>query len=79
MRNQEERYFSINVSLFTYDFFVQDMEPDANSECNDEGVLVTEEEKEVGVVSISVYKAYYVAVGYIMAPAILLALFLMQG
>ncbi|KAL5483667.1 hypothetical protein EMCRGX_G020072 [Ephydatia muelleri] len=64
----------------TCDFFVQDIEPlGANIESNNEGVLVMEEEKEVGVVSASVYKAYYIAVGYIMAPAILLSLFLMQG
>lgn len=44
-----------------------------------ETVLVKEEEKAVGVVSISVYAAYWSAVGLVLAPLILLALFLMQG
>ena len=44
-----------------------------------EEVLVKEEEKAVGVVSFSVYFAYWCAVGYLLAPLILLALFLMQG
>ena len=44
-----------------------------------ETVLVKEEEKAVGVVSISVYWAYWSAVGLVLAPLILLALFLMQG
>ena len=44
-----------------------------------EEVLVKEEEKAVGVVSISVYAAYWSAVGYLLAPLIILALFLMQG
>ena len=38
-----------------------------------------EEEKEVGVVAFTVYRAYWSAVGNILAPVILLALFLMQG
>jgi len=40
---------------------------------------VREEEKEVGVVAFTVYRAYWSAVGNILAPVILLALFLMQG
>ena len=44
-----------------------------------EGVLVKEEEKEMGVVSLSVYFSYLSAVGHVLAPAILLSLFLMQG
>ena len=42
-------------------------------------MLVREEEKEVGVVAFSVYRAYWSAVGNILAPVILLSLFLMQG
>ena len=48
-------------------------------ELTTEEVLVKEEEKAVGVVSFSVYYAYWCAVGYVLAPLILLALFLMQG
>ena len=44
-----------------------------------EHVLVKEEEKEVGVVAFGVYRAYWSAVGNILAPTILLSLFLMQG
>ena len=44
-----------------------------------EHALVQEEEKEVGVVAVRVYLAYWTAVGTILAPAIFLALFLMQG
>lgn len=42
-------------------------------------MLVKEEEKEVGVVALSVYWAYWSAVGLLLAPAILLALLLMQS
>ena len=41
--------------------------------------LVKEEEKAVGVVSFSVYLGYWSAVGHVLAPLILMALFLMQG
>ena len=44
-----------------------------------EHALVQEEEKEVGVVAVRVYLAYWAAVGSILAPAIFFALFLMQG
>lgn len=67
----------MSMCMLTYDVFVQEIE--LKDESNNEGVLVMDEEKEVGVVSFGVYKAYYVAVGYVMAPAILLSLFLMQG
>lgn len=42
-------------------------------------VLVKEEEKAVGVVSFSVYRAYWSAVGLFLAPLIMLSLLLMQG
>ena len=44
-----------------------------------DNVLVKEEEKEVGVVAFSVYKSYWLAVGTLLTPIILLSLFLMQG
>ena len=44
-----------------------------------DNVLVKEEEKEVGVVAFSVYRSYWVAVGVLLTPIILLSLFLMQG
>ena len=44
-----------------------------------DNALVKEEEKEVGVVALSVYKSYWLAVGLILTPMILLSLFLMQG
>ena len=44
-----------------------------------EVVLVQEEEKEVGVVAAGVYLAYWMAMGVVLAPAIFLSLFLMQG
>lgn len=49
-----------------------------NGECKDEG-LVKEEEKEVGVVKLHVYKSYWLAIGNCLATSILLSLFLMQG
>ena len=56
------------------------MEPEQDSAKEDStNVLVKEEEKEVGVVAFSVYRAYWSAVGYVLAPAILFSLFLMQG
>ena len=53
--------------------------PSGSSERTPAEVLVKEEEKEVGVVQFSVYRAYWSAVGRLLAPAILLALLLMQG
>lgn len=44
----------------------------------DEG-LVKEEEKEMGVVKLHVYKSYWLAIGHCVATSILLSLFLMQG
>ena len=44
-----------------------------------EHALIQEEEKEVGVVAVRVYLAYWAAVGSVLAPAIFLALLLMQG
>lgn len=44
----------------------------------DEG-LVKEEEKEVGVVKLHVYKSYWLAIGHCLATSILLSLLLMQG
>ncbi|XP_072165776.1 ATP-binding cassette sub-family C member 10-like [Diadema setosum] len=41
--------------------------------------LVEEEEKEEGVVKFGVYKAYWNAVGKILAPCVLFSLFLMQA
>ena len=38
-----------------------------------------EEEKEEGVVKFSVYWVYWMSVGMILAPLVLLSLFLMQG
>lgn len=49
-----------------------------NGEDKDEG-LVKEEEKEVGVVKLHVYKSYWFAIGNCLATSILLSLFLMQG
>ena len=44
-----------------------------------DGSLVKEEEREVGVVKLHVYKSYWLAVGHCLATSILLALLLMQG
>lgn len=52
---------------------------DSSAGSSREQALVQEEEKEVGVVAFSVYLAYWAAVGTILAPAVFLALFLMQG
>lgn len=51
---------------------------DAKEDNADEG-LVKEEEKEVGVVKLHVYKSYWLAIGHCLATSILLSLFLMQG
>lgn len=45
----------------------------------EEGKLVEKEEKETGVVKLTVYSAYWKAVGICLSPIILLVLFLMQG
>ena len=45
----------------------------------EDGKLVQEEEKDVGVVKLHVYKAYWNAIGCILASSVLVALFLMQG
>ncbi|XP_011404304.1 PREDICTED: multidrug resistance-associated protein 7-like isoform X1 [Amphimedon queenslandica] len=44
-----------------------------------DGVLVKEEEMEEGVVKVGVYWSYWVSVGLVLAPAVLLSLFLMQA
>lgn len=49
-----------------------------NGENTDEG-LVKEEEKEVGVVKLHVYRSYWLAIGHCLATSILLSLLLMQG
>ena len=49
------------------------------SKMSEDDVLVKEEEKEVGVVKFSVYRAYWSSVGHLLAPTILLALLFMQG
>ena len=41
--------------------------------------LMQEEEKDTGVVKLHVYKSYWIAVGRILAPMILVSLLLMQG
>ncbi|KAK3092515.1 hypothetical protein FSP39_003868 [Pinctada imbricata] len=46
---------------------------------NQDGGLVEDEEKETGVVRLSVYKAYWRAVGQCLSPMVLSALFLMQA
>ena len=43
------------------------------------GILVKEEEKEVGAVALHVYKSYWLAIGNCLATAILISMFLMQG
>ncbi|XP_033736231.1 multidrug resistance-associated protein 7-like isoform X2 [Pecten maximus] len=53
-------------------------ETDQSSEGQD-GTLVGEEEKETGVVKLSVYKSYWRAVGNCLAPSVLLALLFMQA
>ena len=57
----------------------QDGIPSPGAPTGGEHALVQEEEKEVGVVAFSVYLAYWRAVGTVLAPAVFLALFLMQG
>ena len=54
---------------------IEDKEDEENV---DEG-LVKEEEKEVGVVKLHVYKSYWLAIGHCLATSILLSLLLMQG
>lgn len=45
----------------------------------DEGKLMEKEEKATGVVRLSVYSAYWKAVGTFLSAFVLLSLFLMQG
>ena len=45
----------------------------------EDGALVKEEEKEVGVVKFHVYAAYWLAIGHCLATSILISLLLMQG
>ena len=48
-------------------------------QCTGSSSLMQEEEKDTGVVKLHVYKSYWIAVGRILAPMILVSLFLMQG
>ena len=59
----------------------QQSSPDSGNgdDVSREHALVQEEEREVGVVALKVYIAYWAAVGSILAPAIFIALLLMQG
>ena len=52
---------------------------DKEDEENVDERLVKEEEKEVGVVKLHVYKSYWLAIGHCLATSILLSLLLMQG
>lgn len=61
------------------DTTLEPLDTDSSAGPSREQALVQEEEKEVGVVAFSVYLAYWAAVGTILAPAVFLALFLMQG
>ncbi|XP_038071457.1 multidrug resistance-associated protein 7-like [Patiria miniata] len=45
----------------------------------EDGKLVEEEEQDVGVVKLKVYKAYWNAVGCVLASSVLIAMFLMQA
>ncbi|XP_022081531.1 multidrug resistance-associated protein 7-like [Acanthaster planci] len=45
----------------------------------EDGKLVEEEEQDVGVVKLKVYKAYWNAVGCLLATSVLIAMFLMQA
>ena len=56
-----------------------DIEDQESIDKQKEGELVGEEEKETGVVKLSVYKSYWKAVGNCLAPMVLLSLLLMQG
>ena len=56
----------------------ESLEDKKEDENMDEG-LVKEEEKEVGVVKLHVYKSYWLAIGHCLATSILLSLLLMQG
>ena len=57
----------------------EDIADGVHEKDDDDGILVKEEEREEGVVKFSVYKMYWQSVGVILAPLILLSLFLMQG
>lgn len=57
----------------------EDDDNNNNKDDENDGILVKEEEKEEGVVKFSVYWAYWMSVGMILAPLVLLSLFLMQG
>lgn len=46
---------------------------------NDDGVLVADEERRSGVVRLSVYWSYWMAVGRCLASLVLLSIVLMQG
>ena len=48
-------------------------------QCKGSSSLMQEEEKVLGVVKLHVYKSYWIAVGTILAPLVLLSLLLMQG
>ena len=45
----------------------------------DDGVLVADEERRSGVVRLSVYWSYWIAVGRCLATTVLLSILLMQG
>jgi len=59
----------------------EDTSADMEAVMNDdsEGVLVTDEERRSGVIRLSVYWSYWIAVGRCLATAVLLSILLMQG
>ena len=66
----------MKVNERTGEIVKEDVETDDNT---NDGILVKEEEMEEGVVKVGVYWSYWVSVGMILAPVVLLSLFLMQG
>jgi len=66
----------------TEDLEAEDSSPDLDADTQsmmDDGILVADEERRSGVVRLSVYWSYWIAVGRCLAAVVFLSILLMQG
>jgi len=69
-----------NADTEELEFKGDGLDVDADTQLSsDDGVLVADEERRSGVVRLSVYWSYWMAVGRCLASLVLLSILLMQG
>lgn len=71
-----------NASVNNEDLEAEDSSPDLDADTQsmmDDGILVADEERRSGVVRLSVYWSYWIAVGRCLAAVVFLSILLMQG